>query len=112
MAYQDLTIEERQILDDFMTMLRPWCGEFARLHNKGAAIYTQYWASISSIVNQIQDSDLVPNKTGNSGAVGVTKSEIGTILAWIESIATLNSEQNRQLMAKSAGGSNLVNSNV
>lgn len=108
MAYADLTTEEKELLDDFMTMLRPWCGELARLHNRGAATYTQYWSSISSIISKLQSSDDIPNKTGNVGATTLTVEQIGAILAWIEAIATINSESNRQLMARAAGGPNLV----
>ena len=108
MAYNDLSTEQKQSVDDFMSMLRPWCGEFARVHNHGAACYTQYWATISSVMSELQDADVIPNKTGYAGAEGITKAQIGTILAWIGDVATTNSEANRQLMATAAGGMNLV----
>ena len=108
MAYVDLSIEQKQSVDDFMSMLRPWCGEFARVHNHGAAAYTQYWASISAIMGELLDADVIPNKSGLAGAVGITKAEIGVVLAWIGSVATINSESNRQLMAKATGGVNLI----
>jgi hypothetical protein len=108
MAYADLTTEQKESVDDFMAQLRPWCGEFARVHNHGAAAYTQYWATISAIMGELQDADEIPNKTGLAGAVGVTKAQVGTILAWIGDVATINSESNRQLMAKATGGVNLL----
>ena len=108
MAYNDLSTEQKQSVDDFMSMLRPWCGEFARVHNHGAACYTQYWANIRAIMGDLQDADVIPNKSGLPGAVGITKTEIGTVLAWIGDVATTNSESNRQLMAKSCGAHNLI----
>jgi hypothetical protein len=108
MAYADLTTEQKQSVDDFMAMVRPFCGELARVHNHGAAAFTQYWATISTIMGELQDADEIPNKTGLAGAVGVTKAQVAVILAWMESLATINSESNRQLMAKACGGVNLI----
>ena len=108
MAYEDLTAQERQLLDDFMAMIRPWAGELARLHNRGAAVYSQYWANISTIMDKLEGTDEIPNKTGNAGASTLTKTQTGTILTWVESVATINSEANRQLMAIAAGGPNLA----
>ena len=108
MAYADLTDEQKRIVDDFSAMIRPWCGEFARVHNHGAVAYTQYWATVSAVMALLADGDEIPNKTGYAGAVALTKAQIGTILTWQESIATINSEANRQLMAKAAGGTNLI----
>ena len=107
MAYADLTTEQKQSVDEFMALLRPWCGELARVHNHGASAFTQYWATISAILGELLDGDVIPNKSGLPGAAGITKTEIGTILAWQGSIATINSEANRQLMAKACGGTNL-----
>jgi len=108
MAYADLTTEQKQIIDDFMLLMRPWCGELARVHNHGAAMYTQYWATVSAVMGELENTDVIPNKTGLAGASGITKAQIGSILVWQEAIATINSEANRQLMAAAAGGGNLI----
>jgi hypothetical protein len=119
MAYADLTTEQKKQIDDFMALARPWCGELARVHNHGQTVFTAYWGIVAPIMDLLQDGDEIPNATGLSaapittdtenlsGATVVTKAELGTILAWQSTVAALNNESNRQLMARAAGAINI-----
>ena len=109
MAYADLTNEQQRSIDDFLALLRPWCGEQARTNNHGDAVNTQYNANVSAILSLLDDTDEIPNKSGLAGATVLTKSEVISIVSHIQGVLTnYNTSGHRQLWVKACGAENLI----
>ena len=109
MAYEDLTIEQQRSLDDFCSMLRPWCGEQAKSQNHCAAINDQYNANVSAIFDLLDAADVIPNKTGLSGAVDLTKNDLISIVSHMQNILSgFNTAGHRQLWTRAAGAANMI----
>jgi hypothetical protein len=109
MAYADLTVEQKQQLQAFVQLLRPWSGEQARVNNHGDVVNTAYNAGASAILDLLDAADLVPNESGLAGAISLTKAELVSITSHVQNVLTnYNTSAHRQLWSKAAGAANLI----
>ena len=110
MAYSDLTATQKTELQDWLSaVLRPWCGEQARANNHGQVVNNAYLANASSILDELSDTDEIPNTGGLSGATALTKSEVVGIVSHIQGIqSNYNTAGHRQMWTKAAGATNMI----
>ena len=110
MAYEDLTTEQKQSLQDWLNgVVRPWSGEQARCNNHADVANTDYNGSIIAILGELSDADMIPNESGLAGSTSLTKAEVVSIVSHIQGVlGSYNSGPHRQLWAKSAGETNLI----
>jgi hypothetical protein len=108
MAFTDLTVEQQSVLADYVRMMRAWCGEQARTNNHADALNSQY-AQVQAILGELQDTDLITDGSGLSGAMTLTKAEVVSLTAHMQGIlGTYNTAGHRQMWAKAAGPTNLI----
>lgn len=79
---------EQQTLLDWMVQFRAWCGAQARAINDGETINDMYNAEISALLAELASGDEIPNSTGYTGAVALTKDEVITIVSYLQGIKT------------------------
>lgn len=109
MAYEDLTPEEQKQIDDFLGLLRPLAGEFARFHNHVAAAQAIYDADTNTIMSKLKANDNIPNKSGLAASAAVTVSEIKSLLSQFKVLKSTNDNATaRETWAKFAGAGNLI----
>lgn len=108
MAYADLTTEQQSVLTAFDLLIRGWCSEQARISAKGSDINADYNNRIQTILAELQDADVIPNMSGLSGAESLTKSELITLVSYLQNILSYNSAAHRANMAKACGIENLL----
>jgi len=110
MAYQDLTQTQQTELQDWLTQIvRPWCGEQARVNNHAAAADTAYNSHVSAILGDLSGSDEIPNTGGLQGATAITKDELVSIVAHMQGVLTAyNTAAHRQLWSQAAGAVNMI----
>lgn len=108
MAFNELTSEQQAVLADYVRMVRAWCGEQARTNNHADALNSQY-AQVQAILGELQDTDLVTDGSGLSGAMVLTKAEVVSLTAHMQGVlTTYNTAGHRQMWAKAAGPGNLI----
>ena len=108
MAFNDLTSEQQAVLADYVRLLRAWCGEQARANNHGDAINSGY-SQVTGILALLENTDLITDGSGLSGAQTLTKAEVVTLTSHVQGILTnYNTSAHREMWAKAAGASNLI----
>lgn len=109
MAFNDLTAEQQAVLSDYVRMTRAWCGEQARVNNHGAAISTAYTAQVQAILALLGTDDPIPDGSGLAGAVTLTKTDVGYLTGYIQTLLSVhNTDARRQMYVKAAGPGNLI----
>lgn len=104
-TYNDLTIEQRGILDDFINNQRAFAGQTQRTMNLCASILDAFAAQVSDLLDTITDpNEVIPNKSGLAGAGDLTKAEIAAnIVSMQQALAAFNTDSQRQARVKFAG---------
>lgn len=112
MAWPGTLTEEEQasLLSWINKLVRPWCGEQARVNNHGDAANTEYNAVQTTLLAKLDNEDVIPvSGSGLAGAESITKADVVSIVSHIQGIlANYNTSAHRQLWAKAAGESNLI----
>lgn len=109
MAYAELTADQKQQLQDWLQLVRPIQGEVAKVLNHMGAAKTAYDSHVGAVLALLVDGDAVPNESGLAGAIDVTKAELTTILALLNSVlTTYDTTANRELWTKFCGAGNLI----
>ena len=109
MAYADLTTEQKRQLQDWLQLVRPIQGEFAKVLNHMGAAKTAHSSHVGAVLALLVDADNVPNESGLAGAIDVTKAELTTILMLLNVIlTTYDTTPNRELWTKFCGAQNLI----
>lgn len=110
MAYGDLTAEQRASLQSWLNnVVRPWCGEQARVNNHADVANLAYNATGLAVLGDLTDEDVIPNQSGLAGAASLTKAEVVSIVSHIQAIlAGYNTDPHRQLWLRAAGAMNLI----
>ena len=109
MAYADLTTDQKQQLQDWLQLVRPIQGEFAKVLNHMAAAKTAHASHVGDVLALLVDADAVPNESGLAGAVDVTKAELTTILTLLNAVlTTYDTAGNRELWTKFCGAENVI----
>jgi len=105
MAYDDLTQTDKDKVDYFSTNLRAMSGEFSQQLQKVQAL-KDYWDAndISTPLGTLADADMIPNKTGLSGAVDIQKAELMALVGNLASLlSTYDTQALRLARVKAAG---------
>jgi len=109
MAYADLTEQQKTQLQDWLLVMRPWCGEQARANNHGGEVDTAYNSHVSAILGELADGDEIPNESGLAGATQITKAECVSIVSHIQGIrTTYNTAGHRELWTQACGATNMI----
>ena len=109
MAWADLSAEEKAVVTDFVRLARAWAGEQARTSNHSDALNTAYNATVTTLLGEIGESELIPDGSGLGGAVTLTRAEVVTLVSHMQGILTdYNTSGHRQLWSKAAGPGNLI----
>ncbi len=108
MGWSDLTDQERQIVGEYVRLLRAWCGEQARTNNHGGALNDDY-AQVQPILATLSGTDIINDGSGLAGCGLLTVDEVVGLTAQTQGIlVNYNSAGFRQMWAKAAGPSNLI----
>lgn len=108
MAYNDLTNEQKNVLGEYVRMIRAWCGEQARTNNHAEALNDDY-SQVQGILDLLQAGDLIADGSGLAGAGTLSKAEVVSLTAHMQGILTnYNTAGHRQMWAKAAGPGNLI----
>lgn len=108
MAYADLTAEQQNVLDTFVTMVRSWAGEQGRTSNHATVINDDYNNRVMTILGDLLDGDEIPNSSGLDGAEALSKAELVTLVSYIQGILQYNSSGHRGNLARACGPGNLI----
>ena len=103
--------EQASLLAWLQDVLRPWCGEQARVNNHGEVANTEYNAVQLALLAELDGADVIPVGDGGglSGAEPLTKNEVVSIVSHVQNIlSSFNTGAHRQLWAKAAGETNLI----
>lgn len=109
-SYNELTNEQRDVLQSWLNNLRAVSGELARVCNHMSALDTVYNSQVTTILAALTDNTVVPNTSGLQGAQALdVDAEAVTIMAHFQGVLTnYGTANHRQLWAKACGGSNLI----
>lgn len=108
MAYNDLTAEQKNVLSEYVRLLRAWSGEQARVNNHAEALNDDY-AQVQAVLDLLANDDVIADGSGLAGAALLTKAEVISITAHMQGILTnYNTAGHRQMWAKAAGPGNLI----
>lgn len=108
MAYADLATEQKNVLSEYVRLLRAWCGEQARTSNHAEALNDDY-AQVQTVLGELAGSDLIDDGSGLAGAASLTKDEVVSLTAHMQGILSgFNTAGHRQMWAKAAGPGNLI----
>lgn len=108
MAYADLTAEEKNVLSEYVRLLRAWTGEQARTNNHAEALNDDY-GQVQTVLGELQDADVIEDGSGLAGAASLTKAEVVSMTAHMQGIlANYNTAGHRQMWAKAAEPGNLI----
>lgn len=108
MAYADLTTEQKASLDAWMTLFRASAGELARVNNHLDAVNTEYLGSAGEVLALLQDTDVIPNASGLTGAEPMTKAQVVTVVSYVQGALGYNTSAHRGNIARACGESNLI----
>lgn len=108
-AYEALSDEDRKIVDDFLKIARPLAGQIAKLTSAMSTLSLDYNDTVSPIINGLDDTDRLPNKTDLSEAKAITKLDVVDFMNGLNFVGTnYNQDANRTRWGKMAGVSNII----
>jgi hypothetical protein len=103
-----LTDQERLSLDAWMAQFRGASGALARCNdNDVEPVNTEYVGTISVILAKLDNDDVIPNNSGLIGAEPMLKSEVVTIVSYMQAVLAYNSATHRQNLARACGEANI-----
>lgn len=109
MGYQDLTTEEKKVLDDYANFIRPLAGEVARAFNHVTAAIHAYHSQVDDALRKLQPTDTIPNTSGLAGAGTIDKQSIESFLANLKQAKlAFDNDANREMWAQFAGAQNTI----
>ena len=109
MGFTELTLEQQQIVAEYVRQMRATVGEFARLLNHMAALDNMYDGQVIAAWAALLDSDLIADGSGLAGVSTLSKAEVVSIAAAMQVIIdTYNIAALRQLYVKMAGLTNTL----
>ena len=109
-TWAELTAEQQAQFSAWMDqMLRPVAGEVARVLYHLDVTKAAYNATAVDIYNLLNADAVIPNTGGLSGAIPLTKTQLGPMLAALASLLTdYYTEADQELYVKLAGGPNVL----
>lgn len=104
-TYNELTTEQKGILDDFINNQRAFAAQTQRTMNLCASILDAFAAQVSALLDTITDpNEVIPNKSGLAGAGDLTKTEVlANVTSMQQALAAFNTDTQRQGRVKFAG---------
>lgn len=109
MTYDELTNEQKSVLQDWLNVLRALAGEQARTNNHAAAVDVAYGSQIQDILTALDAGEVLPNTSGLAGAQGLPKEEVISVVAHFQGIRTnYDTTGHRQLWTKLCGTANMI----
>lgn len=109
MTYDELSTAEKKIIQDWLGLVRPIQGEFAKLLNHMRVAKVAHVSHVGDVLDKLSSADVVPNESGLVGAIDVTKAELTSILSMLNAVRTAyDTDGNRELWTKFCGAGNLI----
>lgn len=103
MQYDDLTDEEKRVVDEMMTHLRSGAGTAAQLSYKAAqVIESADQTGANAAINKLDSGAMVPNHTGLADAMPVTADDVRALLQIFGDVAQIE-KNNSGLLIRAAG---------
>ena len=103
MQYDQLTDEEKRVIDEMMTHLRSGAGTAAQLSNKAAqVIESADQTGANSAINKLDPGALVPNHTGLADSMAISADDVRALLEIFGDVAQIE-KQNSGLLIRAAG---------
>lgn len=109
-TWAELTAEQQQTFSAWMDqMLRPVAGELSRVLYHLDVTKAAYNATAVDIYALLDADAVIPNTGGLSGAIPLTKAELGPmLLALVALLTDYYAEADRELYVTLAGGPNVI----
>ena len=107
-TYEELSPEQKKIVQDYLLVLRPMAGELARTGNHAANVNDQYLATATAVLAEMDAADVIPNMSGLAGAVALTQQEVIDMTGYFQTLLTINTSDHRQRFVKACGAANMV----
>ena len=85
-SYDDLTAEEQQAIDDFMSHVRPAAGVFAQSTNNAQWILSSGDANNAIALIQSLDAGTIPQETNLADALALTPAETLQLVADLQKV--------------------------
>ena len=109
-SYDDLTPDEQQAIDDFMSHVRPAAGVFAQSTNNAQWILSSGDANSAIELIQSLDSGTIPQKTGLADALPLTPAETLQLVADLQKVVDEFASQS-DLFIKACGVNAIIRGN-
>ena len=104
MSFTELTLEQQNIVAEYVRQQRATVGEFARLLNHMSALDNMYDGQVVAAWASLLSTDLIVDGSGLAGVSTLTKAEVASIAGAMQVIIdTYNIAALRQLYVKMAG---------
>lgn len=100
--YADLTQQEKDILDNGVTLLRAAMGEHARMWNHVQAISED--SNMLAIATGLNAGEVIPNASGLAGAADLTQQEVVDIYTFLNGVQNTNDDATFRARATKAAG--------
>jgi hypothetical protein len=108
-TYDELTANQKGVLNAFVTGIRGLVGGQARQNNHGDALKDDYIAQVSAILSSLNTAEIIPNASGLAGAADLTKEQILELIGHVQGIlADYNTSEHRQAWVIACGPANMV----
>jgi hypothetical protein len=108
-AFNDLTVEQRGIIAEYVKQQRAMVGGFARWLNQIEAADNMYDGQVVAAWASLADSDLIPDGSGLAGVSLLSKAEVASIAGAFQAILnTYQTEALRRLYVRMAGMTNTI----
>lgn len=109
MTYDELSAEQKSVLQTFTNDLRALSGETQRLFNKYVALQARKIGQIDAIMTALDTNEIIPNTSGLAGAEGLpADADMIAIYGDFENILTNhNVVAKQQRRARACGNTNV-----
>ena len=103
MQYDDLTDEEKRVVDEMMTHLRSGAGTAAQLSYKAAqVIESADQTGANAAVNKLDPGAMVPNHTGLADSMPISADDVRALLQIFGDVSQIE-KNNSGLLIRAAG---------
>ena len=107
MQYDDLTDEEKRVVDDMMAHLRSGAGTAARLsHTAAQVVESADKTGANAAINRLDPRALVPNETGTRDAVPLSPDDVRALLRIFGDLAQME-KRGGGLLGRACGVGNV-----
>jgi hypothetical protein len=108
MTYEDLTSEQREVLQVYLRELRPAAIQFAASAHRASLLGASYGTQVESILSLLDAGAEIPNTTNLAGAEGLLKEEVEELSGDVQDIGDAFSSPEKQAIYLKACGLNAL----